>query len=76
MANETIKKSTRIERARQRLDGAVDRLEAVLKDGAAADLRRDVGALKQENAALRETTEVVAQRLDGAINRMKTALEE
>ena len=67
-----------LERARQRLDRAVARLEASVDHAMGGD--REVSdaldAVRQENAALKEVAETAARRLDVAIDRLRTALDD
>lgn len=77
MAHDDIRKSTRIERARQRLDAAVQRLEAAFEDGGGMrGLQSDLAALKKENESLRQATTAVSDKLDGTIGRLKAVLEK
>lgn len=77
MAHEDIKKSPRIERARQRLDQAVQRLEAAFESGGSMnDLQQEIAAMKRENESLRQATKTVSEKLDGTIDRLRTVLEK
>lgn len=75
----TITKPSRVDRAFERLDGALSRLEKVVQtrsvgesgagnDGGGSD------ALRQENARLQAVNEEVKGRLDGAIGRLEKVL--
>ncbi len=79
MNKTSIKKPTRVERARRRLDKAVSRLESSLKDGGGPAGGDDglAGKLKAELAkstALEEINLNVSGRLDESISRLKTIL--
>ena len=76
----TIQKPTRTDRARERLEKAVVRMETAL-DGrieASAEkntaLAAELVTVQSENIVLREANEAVSQRLDAAIERLKTVL--
>jgi len=76
----TIQKPTRTDRARERLEKAVVRVETAL-DGrieTSAEkntaLAAELVAVQSENTALREANETVSHRLDAAIERLKTVL--
>lgn len=73
----TISKPSRVDRAFERLEGALSRLEkAVQTRGfAAAEGGGDTAALRAENARLQTVTEEVKGRLDGAIGRLEKVLE-
>ncbi len=83
MKKPTLKKPSKVERARVRLDAAVARLEKALRqqDGspsASGDQvqTRDLEALRGENSRLREINETVSARLDGAIGRLNAVIGE
>ena len=74
--------------AQQKLEAALDRLEAAarrLKEQAAAggapqgdqqQLSADLEKMRNDYAALEQVTETATDRLDVAIARLKTALED
>lgn len=77
--NPTTQKPVQLERARERLDQAVARLEAALNArGEVGDskLAEELAAIRSRNAALQEVNEVVSTRLDDAIRRLKSMLTE
>ncbi len=74
--------SKRFREVRERLDRAVERLEAAsarlerVGDRASEDARgEETAALRAENARLHKTSGAVSGRLDSAINRLKSVLE-
>lgn len=69
---------SRTEAAVQRLGEAIDRLEAAAARVGAGDLllAGELRDARDEQAALADTTRVVAQRLDATIGRLRTILEE
>lgn len=84
MKKPALKKPSKVERARVRLDGAVARLEKALgqRDGGSSPASgdeagiREMEALRGENSRLREINETVSARLDGAIGRLNAAIGE
>lgn len=85
----TFHKPSKVERARERLDTAVKRLETALSEnpraGASAGDHAEVGeqvvalqievqALQSENTSLRNINSQVSDRLDSAIGRLKLAI--
>lgn len=76
MAQEGIRKTTRIDRARQRLVGAVERLETALAGAGVEELRAEASALKTENATLRGAVGEVSNRLDSTISRLRATLKD
>ena len=85
MSNTSIPVPSRIERARVRLERAVAAVEAaagarpaprqdVTEDLAAA--RRALAESRDENAALKDTTDEALRRLDDVIGRLRVVLEE
>ncbi len=80
----TLKKPSKVERARVRLDAAVARLEKALEQqggstpSASGDevQTRELEALRGENSRLREINETVSARLDGAIGRLNAVIGE
>lgn len=79
MANTQLHKPARVERAWDRLEKAVSRLDAALaaRDGAGPDpeTERALEEARDENVRLRETADDLSRRLDGAIARLRTVLE-
>lgn len=73
----TISKPSRVDRAFERLEGALSRLEKAVqaRGTAAAGGGGDTAALRAENARLQTVTEEVKGRLDGAIGRLEKVLE-
>ena len=80
--------TTELKRARQRLDRALGRLEAVLDAGVAeraeteaahaaekSEKSAEISRLKAENRQLQETRDQVSDRLDSAIGRLAGVLE-
>lgn len=67
-----------MEKARQRLDSAVERLEArasaIEAEGTA--VAKDLLDIKARNAALKAVNKNVSKRLDTAIGRLRAMLEE
>ena len=84
MKKPTLKKPTKVERARVRLDAAVVRLEkALAKQGGSTPSAsgdevqtQELEALRGENSRLREINETVSARLDGAIGRLNAVIGE
>lgn len=74
-----IMKSSQPQKAWERLDQAVSRMEAAAKVRLARsdspDGSGELEAMRERNAALRETSDAVSARLDGAISRLRTILE-
>ncbi|WP_254434887.1 DUF4164 domain-containing protein [Magnetospirillum sp. UT-4] len=68
----------RTEAALDRLGSAIDRLEAAAARVGAGDLllAGELRDARDQQAALQDTTRVVAQRLDATIDRLRTILEE
>ena len=71
-----------LEKATQRMQSALDRLESVVEslaapnsDNGAEELRAKLDATQQENATLQKLTGTVAERLDHTIERLQSALE-
>lgn len=67
---------TKVEKARERLEKAVSRLEALSQDGSAPTAARagELESLKAERDALRDTSRAVSERLDTTIERIKGIL--
>ena len=84
MKKPTLKKPSKVERARARLDAAVARLEMALgQQGGAtppasgAEVQpRELEALRGENSRLKEINQTVSARLDGAIGRLNAVIGE
>lgn len=84
MKKPTLKKPSKVERARLRLDAAVARLEKALGQRGGStppasgdEVRtRELEALRGENSRLREINETVSARLDGAIGRLNQVIGE
>ena len=80
----TLKKPSKVERARVRLDAAVTRLEKALgqQGGATPSASggevqiQELETLRGENTRLREINEKVSARLDGAIGRLNAVIGE
>ncbi len=81
MKNTKTNKPTRTQRACERLDQAVDKLDAALEARTRAATEKDgkvsakLSTARAENARLRETNKTVSRRLDAAIGRIKAVLE-
>ena len=73
---------SRLESARARLEGAINRLEEVLRAGqaAAADdppaMQRQLATMRADHAALSSVTDEVIEQLDQTIQRLETVLGE
>jgi hypothetical protein len=69
------------EAVRQRLEGALTKLETAIDDHVRDDgekirrLRQELDAAHQENARLQQTSDRIAQRLETAIAKLKSVLE-
>ncbi len=69
------------EAVRQRLEGALTKLETAIDDHVRGDgekirhLRQELDAARQENARLQQTSERIAHRLETAIAKLKSVLE-
>lgn len=88
MKKPNLKKPSKVELARTRLDGAVARLEEALDrrldslpDAAGkppaetpSALVEELESLRDENAKLKGLNEIITTRLDAAIGRLKTAI--
>ncbi|MBL6927543.1 MAG: hypothetical protein ISR44_00095 [Rhodospirillales bacterium] len=77
MNTTSIPTPSRVDKAHDRLETAVAKVEAALNERAptvAAD--PDIEQTRAQNVTLREANEKVSQRLDAAIDRLKTVLEE
>lgn len=78
MTNTSVQKPSRLERARERLDKAVARVEAALETRArngGDGVSKELEAVRAKNAALKESYRAVSERLEGTIDRLKTILE-
>ena len=73
---------SRLESARARLEGAINRLEEVLCAGQAAAgddpaaMQRQLAATRADHAALSSVTNEVIEQLDQTIERLETVLGE
>ncbi len=88
MKKQTLKKPSKVERARVRLNAAVARLETALAQQAGSTPSAsgdevqtgvqagELEALRGENSRLREINETVSTRLDGAIGRLNAVIGE
>ena len=86
MQNSSIQNPSKVDRARERLDQAVARLEQALKNQAAAagaagdkpnpEFEKELNALRDENSHLNTINETVSGRLNDAIGRLRTVLGE
>ena len=65
---------SKAEKARERLDKAVSRLETLSQDGRTAQAG-ELTSLKAEHDGLRDTARAVSERLDSTIQRIKGILE-
>ncbi len=88
MKKPNLKKPSKVERARARLDSAVARLEEALgrrldslpdaagkpTTEAPSALVEELESLRDENAKLKGLNEIVTTRLDAAIGRLRTAI--
>ena len=88
MKKPNLKKPSKVERARARLDSAVARLEEALDrrldslpDAAGkptaktpSALVEELESLRDENAKLKGLNEIVTTRLDAAIGQLRTAI--
>jgi len=79
LSTSTIAKASRVERAFERLEAAVDRLDVALSsrgdspdggDGEALD------RLRRENAELKDLNRAAADRLAGTIQRLDSLLDD
>ena len=73
----TISKPSRVDRAFDRLERALTRLESAARSpavGATAPDGAEIKGLKDENARLQAVTHEVGGRLDDAIGRLEKAL--
>ena len=86
MQKPNLSKPSKVERARHRLEGAVNRLEEVAKQGwqapaaseddSSAVTASEFEALRDENSRLRALNETASQHLDAAIGRLRAVIEE
>lgn len=80
MANTKSPVSSRLVRAQERLERAVERLATVVdarlhSDGAgSAALADDLASARARSASLAETAETVSERLDATIGRLRRVL--
>lgn len=72
-------KNAKAERAWEKLDGAIARMELAAKARPPAAAQEansgEMDELREKNAALKEAHQAVSARLDGAIGQLKTILE-
>ncbi|MHA1597991.1 MAG: hypothetical protein ACTSV1_04650 [Alphaproteobacteria bacterium] len=76
--NKNISKPSQVERARGRLDAAVERLEQVIAESGgkvSSAMEQEVASLKTENERLGKLSGEVTARLDKAIGRLNGVLE-
>ncbi len=72
---------SRLKSAAERLEIAIDRLDAAIADGVPAEigeaepLADELASARADYAALKAATETVDARLDGAIQRLRALLE-
>ena len=84
MSTSTIAKASRVERAFERLEAAVDRLDLALSSkGDSSSGGADGGAdsealdrLRRENAELKDLNRAAAERLAGTIQRLDILLND
>lgn len=80
--NAQLQRPARVTRAWERLDRAVNRLDAALvartKRGEddAAELKHALEEARAENGNLKETAILVSRRLDAVMGRLRAAMEE
>jgi len=87
-----IQKPSRVSRAHNRLEAAIERLETAIRNRAPGDgggngqdatqgpqlnsLQNEIRSLKDENVNLKDTQRQVSQRLDAAVHRLKGLVGE
>ncbi len=80
MSTSTIAKASRVERAFERLEAAVDRLDVALTSKASersgGDETETVDRLRLENAALKDLNRAAADRLASTIKRLDSLLQD
>ncbi|MEX2310962.1 MAG: hypothetical protein WD624_00765 [Rhodospirillales bacterium] len=80
MSTSTIAKASRVERAFERLEAAVDRLDVALVSGGAdrtgGGETEAVDRLRRENAELKDLNRVAADRLASTIKRLDSLLQD
>ena len=86
MKNTSLQKPSKVDRARERLDIAVARLEKALEKQSGVEapsgvdpdpeLVRGLDVLRDENSRLKSINETVSGRLDHAIGRLRAVLGE
>jgi hypothetical protein len=80
LADESPKSASDLDKARARMERAIDRLESALSAGAdenknAADrIAADLAGAREEITRLRSANQTVSQRLDATIDRIRTIL--
>jgi len=80
LSTSTIAKASRVERAFERLEAAVDRLDVALSSrsettGGGAD-SEVLDRLRRENAELKDLNRAAADRLAGTIQRLDSLLKD
>lgn len=80
MSTSSIAKASRVDRACERLEAAVDRLETAILERPQPDAHAPAGealdALRRENASLRDLNKTATEQLDGAIRKLERLLAE
>ena len=80
-----IQKPSKLDRARQRLENAIEVLEASLAakkpnnndlDHDTQDLRQQIDELKRQNTEFGEAERIIAARLDKTIDRLQLVVDE
>jgi hypothetical protein len=71
-----LRKPSKVERARVRLEAAVTRLERAVATAGPAALAHELQGLREENADLKALTGTVTERLDVAIGRLRSMIGE
>lgn len=80
--NAQLQRPARVTRAWERLDRAVNRLDAALvartkrSEDEGSELRRALDEARAENGNLKETATLVSQRIDAVMGRLRAAMEE
>ncbi len=79
---QNISKASHVDRARERLENAVVRLDQAIKNmpesssgSGSQEQTGEIAALKAENAKLQETSRTVSGRLDQTIGKLKAVLK-
>ncbi len=74
MSTSSIAKASRVDRACERLEAAVDRLETAILERPQAGTGDALQALERENAQLRDLNRSATEQLDGAIRKLERIL--